>query len=190
MVLKFKDIGTWKPTSISIVDKPSHPLAVFEVYEDDDEFIKKYVQKEELNLSNQEVIKNDEETVTMSSSFFERVFGGLISKSEPEPEPEPATDEVTIEDVMRRLDSFDEKFSKVEDTVAALKEEVDNLKEEEEPKEEEPKEEEPENKKKDDPDLKGMVKKSKGVDPDLNQSSAQQESLMRRIGRSEDGMKW
>ena len=41
MALKFKDIGKdWKPTSISIVDKPSHPMAVFEVYEDDDEFIK------------------------------------------------------------------------------------------------------------------------------------------------------
>ena len=42
MGLKFKDIDKWKPTSISIVDKPSHPLAVFEVYEDDEEFIKKY----------------------------------------------------------------------------------------------------------------------------------------------------
>lgn len=38
MGIKFKDVGKkWKPTSISIVDKPGHPLAVFEVYEDDDE---------------------------------------------------------------------------------------------------------------------------------------------------------
>lgn len=177
MVLKFKDIDNWKPTSISIVDKPSHPMAVFEVYEDDDEFIKKY--KEEINLSEQ----NTEETVTMSSSFFEKVFGGLVSKSEPEPEDKKEdTDEVTIEDVMKRIDSFDERFSNIEDNVAGLKEELDKLKEES-------KEEEPEDKKSDEP-LKDMVKKSKEVDPDLTQSSAPNKSLMSRIGRSEDGMKW
>lgn len=191
MVLKFKDIDTWKPTSISIVDKPSHPMAVFEVYEDDDEFIKKYVQKEELNLSEQE--NKSEETVTMSSSFFERIFSGLIFKSEPAPEDKKiegaATDEVTIEDVMKRIDSLDERFSKVEDTVAELKEEVGVLKEEE-PEDKEPETKDSENKKNSDPDLNDMVKKSKGVDPDLNQSEVPHESLMSRIGRSEDGMKW
>ena len=42
MALKFKDIKDWKPSTISIVDQPSHPMAVFEVYEDDEEFVKKY----------------------------------------------------------------------------------------------------------------------------------------------------
>ena len=59
MGLKFKDIDKWKPTSISIVDKPSHPLAVFEVYEDDEEFIKKYSPVEVDKLSNQEYKKNE-----------------------------------------------------------------------------------------------------------------------------------
>ena len=40
MPLEFKDIGDWSPASISIVDKPAYPLAVFEVYENDEEFIK------------------------------------------------------------------------------------------------------------------------------------------------------
>ena len=41
--LHFRDINDWTPASISIVDKPYHPLAVFEVYENDEEFIKKYI---------------------------------------------------------------------------------------------------------------------------------------------------
>ena len=41
--LKFKDIGEWTPSSISIVDEPSHPLCHFEVYEDDDEYVKKSI---------------------------------------------------------------------------------------------------------------------------------------------------
>lgn len=178
MVLKFKDIGTWKPTSISIVDKPSHPMAVFEVYDDDDEFIKKYVQ-EELNLSEDK----SEETVTMSSSFFERVFGGLITKSEPDPEPSKEEEGVNIEEVMKRID---ERFSNLEGTVAELQEKLEKL----EPEEENMDKKSEEVDEKDDPDLKGMVKKSKEVDPDLNQSSVSPESLMSRIGRSEDGMKW
>lgn len=81
MALKFKDVTDWKPTSISIVDKPSHPMAVFEVYEDDDEFIKKYSPNNEVDNMTKE---NADETVTMSSSFFEKLFGGLISKAEPD----------------------------------------------------------------------------------------------------------
>lgn len=54
MALRFKDINDWKPSSISIVDKPSHPMAVFEVYEDDDEFIKKYAPIEVGKLNNEE----------------------------------------------------------------------------------------------------------------------------------------
>lgn len=41
--LKFKDINEWTPSSISIVDEPSHPLCHFEVYEDDDEYVKKSI---------------------------------------------------------------------------------------------------------------------------------------------------
>lgn len=38
--LHFRDINDWTPASISIIDKPYHPLATFELYENDDEFIK------------------------------------------------------------------------------------------------------------------------------------------------------
>lgn len=41
--LKFKDINEWTPSSISIVDEPSHPLCHFEVYEDDEEYVKKSI---------------------------------------------------------------------------------------------------------------------------------------------------
>ena len=43
MALKFKDIKDWKPSTISIVDQPSHPMAVFEVYENDEEFVDKTI---------------------------------------------------------------------------------------------------------------------------------------------------
>ena len=40
MGLEFKDITDWTPSTISIVDVPYHPLAYFEVYENDEEFVK------------------------------------------------------------------------------------------------------------------------------------------------------
>ena len=40
--LEFKDIGDWTPSTVSIVDVPYHPLAYFEVYENDEEFVKKF----------------------------------------------------------------------------------------------------------------------------------------------------
>ena len=61
MALRFKDINDWKPSSISIVDKPGHPMAVFEVYEDDDGFIKKYAPIEVGNFNNEEKTENGNE---------------------------------------------------------------------------------------------------------------------------------
>ena len=66
MGLKFKDIKDWKPTSISIVDKPGHPLAVFEVYEDDEEFIKKYSPIREVDKLTKET--NDEKRESIPKS--------------------------------------------------------------------------------------------------------------------------
>lgn len=212
MGLKFKDIGKeWKPTSISIVDKPSHPLAVFEVYEDDDEFIKKYSPNDEVDkLSNtKEEVVNDE-TVTMSSSFFERLFSGLVSKAE-EPAKEPSVKdegeeegkEDKLDAIIKRLDTFDERIKKLENPEdpapgAVAKSEGtagdggEGQGEGEggetttatEGREGEEGEEKPI------VDDKTMVKKSKEVDPDLNKGTTTTESLMKRIGRSEDGMKW
>ena len=206
---KFKDIDKWKPTSISIVDKPSHPLAVFEVYEDDEEFIKKYSPVEVDKLSNQNEV--NDETVTVSSSFFERLLGGLVSKAEEPPEKPPVKEEGEevegkddkLDEIIRRLDAFDERIKKLENPEeapgAVAKSEGaagdggegqgEGEGEGEAQTTTEGQEEEGEEK----PivDDKTMVKKSKEVDPDLNKgSSAPTESLMKRIGRSEDGMKW
>lgn len=195
MGLKFKDIDKWKPTSISIVDKPSHPMAVFEVYEDDEDFIKKYSPINEVdNLSNQEEVKD--ETVTMSSSFFEKLFGGLVSKAEepPKPEEEEAEEEIKLEDILAKLEAFEERISKLEnpeeeDVVAKSEEGTDDG--ETEGQEEDATEEDEDDDEEEEKPLDDMVKKSKEVDPDLNKgSSAPTESLMKRIGRTEDGMKW
>lgn len=206
MGLKFKDIKDWKPTSISIVDKPGHPLAVFEVYEDDEEFIKKYSPSEVDKLSNQETV---DETVTMSSSFFEKLFGGLVSKAEEPPEKPPkkeGEEDDKLDQIMAKLDAFEERISKLENPEAApgAVQKNDGAasgdggeggeatategQTEGEEGEDEGKGEEEEKPIVDD---KTMVKKSKEVDPDLNKGpSAPTESFMKRIGRTEDGMKW
>ena len=208
MGLKFKDIDKWKPTSISIVDKPSHPLAVFEVYEDDEEFIKKYSPVEVDKLSNQKEV--NDETVTVSSSFFEKLLGGLVSKAEEPPSKPPVKEEGEeegkddkLDEIIKRLNAFDERLKKLENPEEAPgavaksegaagdggegqgegEGEAQTTTEGQEGKGEE--EEKPI------VDDKTMVKKSKEVDPDLNKgSSAPTESFMKRIGRSEDGMKW
>lgn len=204
MGLKFKDIDKWKPTSISIVDKPSHPLAVFEVYEDDEEFIKKYspVEVDKLSNTKEEVVNY--ETVTVSSSFFERLLGGLVSKAKPPVKEEGGEEgkDDKLDEILKRLDDFDERIKKLENPEeapgAVAKSESASTGGEgqgegeggeaqttTEGQEGEEGEEKPI------VDDKTMVKKSKEVDPDLNKgSSAPQDSLMKRIGRSEDGMKW
>ena len=196
MGLKFKDIDKWKPTSISIVDKPSHPLAVFEVYEDDEEFIKKYSPVEVDKLSNTKEV--NDETVTVSSSFFEKLLGGLVSKAEEPPSKPPVKEEGEegegkddkLDEIIKRLDAFDERLKKLENPEEAPGAVAKSEGEGEAQTTTEGQEGE-EGEEKTIVDDKTMVKKSKEVDPDLNKgSSAPQESLMKRIGRSEDGMKW
>lgn len=53
--LTFRDIGDWEPASISIVDVPANPMAVFEVYEDDEEFIKKYAPHGDDKMNNNNI---------------------------------------------------------------------------------------------------------------------------------------
>lgn len=207
MGLKFKDIDKWKPTSISIVDKPSHPLAVFEVYEDDEEFIKKYSPVEVDKLSNQKEV--NDETVTVSSSFFEKLLGGLVSKAEEPPSKPPVKEEGEeeegkddkLDEIIKRLDAFDERLKKLENpeeapgavakSEGAAGDGGEGQGEGEAQTNTEGQEGKGEEEEKTIVDDKTMVKKSKEVDPDLNKgSSAPQESFMKRIGRSEDGMKW
>lgn len=202
MSLQFKDIKDWKPSSISIVDKPAHPLAVFEVYEDDNEFIRKYSEK--VNIMPESENSNNKNNVTMSESFFEKLFGGLVSKSEPTTPPEKPPvkngdagsdkkDEFNVEDeiakINARLDEQDKRIDKLEKPEEDEGENDGSENEDVAPgtvkKSEENSEES------DVIDDEKLVKKSKSLDPDLSSVNHKPtKSFMERIGRSEDGMKW
>lgn len=117
MGLTFRDIDKWKPASISIVDYPSHPMAVFEVYEDDEEFIRKFIDGDESMTNNNNV--NGDGKVSISEKFFEKLLGGGVSKAEPveppvrEPvrKPEPKKEE--DDDLEKRVSTLEEKLDQV-----------------------------------------------------------------------------
>lgn len=116
MGLTFRDIDKWKPASISIVDYPSHPMAVFEVYEDDEEFIRKFIDGDESMTNNNNV--NGDGKVSISEKFFEKLLGGGVSKAEPveppvrEPvrKPEPKEED---DDLEKRVATLEEKLDQV-----------------------------------------------------------------------------
>lgn len=116
MGLTFRDIDKWKPASISIVDYPSHPMAVFEVYEDDEEFIRKFIDGDESMTNNNNV--NGDGKVSISEKFFEKLVGGGVSKAEPveppvrEPvrKPEPKEED---DDLEKRVSALEEKLDQV-----------------------------------------------------------------------------
>lgn len=210
MSLQFKDIQDWKPSTISIVDIPSHPLAVFEVYDDDEEFVKKFVEDD--NMVNKNTEATDvERNVSMSESFFEKLFGGVIAKAAPEPpvknEPPaqpPVKGQGEEDDIKTILTRMETKIDGIDERVTKLEGE----KPPEKPPEQPPKEGDP---------VPGAVKKSteeppttgdnnvvteegtvndnavvsKSIDPDLAaKNTTSEKSFMERIGRSNDGMKW
>ena len=108
MSLEFKDIGDWTPSTVS--DVPYHPLAYFEVYENDDEFVKKFNDLEVEEMSNQGTEKN----VSMSESFFEKLLGGLVAKRDPEPQPQNNEEEVTNAQILEAIKKQDERLTAVE----------------------------------------------------------------------------
>lgn len=112
MGLTFRDIDKWKPASISIVDYPSHPMAVFEVYEDDEEFIRKFIDGDESMTNNNNV--NGDGKVSISERLFEKLLGGGVSKAEPvEPpvrKPEPKEED---DDLEKRVANLEEKLDQV-----------------------------------------------------------------------------
>ncbi|MBE6505633.1 MAG: hypothetical protein E7Z73_07845 [Methanobrevibacter millerae] len=112
--LHFRDIQDWTPASISIVDKPYHPLATFEVYENDDEFIKKYVDTEVDKMSQNNTPTDD--NVTLSGSFMERLLDKIVAKSEPAP---GETDSVSKE-ILEKLNSIEENQAKTDERLAKL----------------------------------------------------------------------
>lgn len=116
MGLTFRDIDKWKPASISIVDYPSHPMAVFEVYEDDEEFIRKFIDGDESMTNNNNV--NGDGKVSISERLFEKLLGGGVSKAKPveppvrEPvrKPEPKEED---DDLEKRVANLEEKLDQV-----------------------------------------------------------------------------
>lgn len=197
--LNFKDIQDWTPSSISVVDQPDHPLALFEVYEDDEEFVKKSIDITEVNLmSNQESIENNEsQMVSGPVSFFEKLLNrNVVTKSEeptkpPEKQPEKAEEKtVSNEEIMKKLEEFDKRISKLE------KEDDDSddnsSQENNEPvndgevvtKSNTPSGEEP-------VDSEHVVTKSRQVDPDdVLTVTKSEKTRMERMGRKNNGMTW
>lgn len=217
MVLEFKDINDWKPSYISIVDKPGHPLAVFEVYEDDTEFVRKFVDNDNGEIMTGENETNvDEGNVQMSEGLFERLFGGLVSKSVPvpptnnEPPVKPPVKEGNEDDIKsiltkmnEKLDSMDARLSKLEggkgegeggDPVPGAVKKNDAEGGENVTPTDGASETGETGESSVNPD--GTINEdkvvSKSIDPDLvkKNDNVPDKSFMERIGRSSDGMRW
>lgn len=210
--LKFKDIDEWTPASISIVDKPDHPLAYFEVYENDDEYVKKSIEiKKGEIMSEQNPQKENieqEGMVTAPVGFFEKLFGGLVTKSTepisnvPSQNLESDTEKIlaAIADVKKDVKSIDERVSKLEGEETN----EDDDKSDEEPapgavnkNKEDPAKEDDKNKKEDKKptkeevvDTSSVVAKSQALDPDNSKVTTSDKSLMERVGRNHNGMTW
>lgn len=205
MALKFKDIKDWKPSTISIVDQPSHPMAVFEVYEDDEEFVKKYITPEEVEVMTKE--DNGKNNVQVSEGILEKLINGLVAKSEPQEPTEPPAqnNNEPVEDENKILEAIG-KIDKRLDTMDARITKLEGGEKPPEPPKEDPvlgavKKSEPP---KDDDGgevkvdttitAEGAVNKdatvSKSIDPDLAKGNASEKSFLERMGRNSNGMTW
>ena len=197
--LKFDDIDEWTPSSISIVDEPSHPLCKFEVYEDDEDYVKKSIEiNQEGEIMVEETI-NKEPTVEVSQSFLEKLLGRSILKSEePAPTPIKKADEEEEEEIpawakslIARIEKLEEKDKTpapgaVNKSEAAEGEGEASAEEAETGSEEEV--EETEESEEEIIDTEEVV--SKSIDPDLVSSATSDKSLVERTGRMSNGMTW
>ena len=204
MALKFKDIKDWKPSTISIVDQPSHPMAVFEVYENDEEFVKKYITPEEVEVMTKE--DNWKNNLQVSEGILEKLINGLVAKFEPqEPKPPAQNNNEPVEDENKILEAIG-KIDKRLDTMDARITKLEGGEKPPEPPKEDP--------------VPGAVKKSeppkdnggwevkgdttitadgavnidatvsKSIDPDLAKGNASEKSFLERMGRNSNGMTW
>ena len=206
MALKFKDIKDWKPSTISIVDQPSHPMAVFEVYEDDEEFVKKYITPEdEVEVMTKE--DNGKNNVQVSEGILEKLINGLVAKSEPQEPTEPPAqnNNELVEDenkileaigkIDKRLDTMDARITKLE----GGEKPPEPVKEDPVPgavKKSEPPKDDDGGEVKVDTTItaEGAVNPdatvSKSIDPDLAKGNASEKSFLERMGRNSKGMTW
>lgn len=211
--LNFKDIGDdWTPSAISIVDIPDHPLAVFEVYENDEEFVKKSIDISEVeNMTNKNNnidvdIGEDTQMVSGPVSFFERLLDKVVTKSTeppagsiPQEQPEK-NNEITNEQIMAKLESLEKRMNELEkeknnDTVTKQQENnnvdpVPGTVTKQQENNNIKNNNTADNNANNDP-TENVVTKSRQVDPDselvVTKSS---KTLMERLGRDENGMTW
>lgn len=183
--LKFEDIDEWTPSSISIVDVPAHPLCKFEVYEDDEEFVKKSIEIDEGEIMEESKPQIEEPMVHAPVSFFEKLLGRTVGKAveeKPEEEPKKEADDSAI---IARIE-------KLEARVAEL-EKAPEPKEEEEQKEDVVAKSEGEASEGETPEQleEEVVVKSKSLDPDtIITPTESDKSLVERAGRKTNGMTW
>lgn len=195
--LMFDDIDEWTPSSISIVDEPFHPLCHFEVYEDDDEYVKKSIEINDGEIMVNEQPEEKEQMVSGPASFFKEIFGKNVAKSEEVPPAQKKEEEPEEEsEILKLLRSFDERLKKLEekekptepvkDAVVKSEGESEEASEEESEEEETTETEETE----ETVDEEEVVTKS--IDPDLARSemSTSEKSFCERMGRNENGMTW
>lgn len=210
--LHFRDINDWTPASISIVDKPYHPLAVFEVYENDEEFIKKYIDPK--NMEDEIMTGNNpapvDDNITVSKSFFETLLDKVVGKSEPEPPANNDSGDDIGKQILEKLVKIEENQAKTDERLTALEnpEPIEPPKPEDEGEGEEAGEGEGETNESvelplnDDGTLdlenevvakylpRDYTPKSQGVDPDMQRGSAPDKSFNARSGRDANGMSW
>lgn len=206
MALKFKDIKDWKPSTISIVDQPSHLMAVFEVYEDDEEFVKKYITPEDkVEVMTKE--DNGKNNVQFSEGIFEKLINGLVAKSKP-PEPteppvqnnnEPVEDENKILEAIgkidKRLDTMDARITKLEGGEKPLEPPKEDpvpgaVKKSEPPKDDDGGEVNVDTTITAEGAVNPDATVSKSIDPDLAKGNASEKSFLERMGRNSNGMTW
>lgn len=182
--LKFEDIDEWTPSSISIVDVPAHPLCKFEVYEDDEEFVKKSIEIDEGEIMEESKPQIEEPMVHAPVSFFEKLLGRTVGKAVEEEKPQEEKKEADDSAILARIEKLEARVAELEKAP--------------EPKEEEQKEDvvaksEGEASEGETPEQleEEVVVKSKSLDPDtIITPTESDKSLVERAGRKTNGMTW
>ena len=209
--LHFRDINDWTPASISIVDKPYHPLATFEVYENDEEFIKKFIDPEDEKMTKQNPAPSAGDNVTVSGSFLERLLERVVAKNEPTPSEggDEGSDEVSKK-ILEKLDAIEENQAKTDERLAALENPASEGEGEGEEGESGEEGGEGEGSTPEQVELplnedgtldlenevvakylpRGFTPSSQGIDPDGQQNNKADKSFNARTGRDANGMNW
>lgn len=194
--LKFNDIDEWTPSSISIVDVPAHPLCRFEVYEDDEEYVKKSIEINEGEDMEKQNPQIEEPMVQAPVSFFERLLGRTVAKAV-EDEP-PKEEEKADSDILARIEKLEKRVAELEKEPEEKPKENENepapgavaKSEGEGESEGEAQAAETEETTEEIIDEKEVVAKSKSIDPDNIHYTDSSETLLERTGRNRNGMTW